>query len=59
MTDRKAKAEPFAGKASWRRPHPEIIRLIRALAVDDAHRDHEAEVAKARSRRNAKDGGAG
>lgn len=38
-------------KAGWRRPAPEIVRLVRALAVDDARRDHEAATEHARRRR--------
>lgn len=32
-------------KARWRRPPPEIVRLVRSLAVDDARRDHDEAIA--------------
>lgn len=42
-----------------RRSAPEIVRLVRALAVDDDRRDHEAEIAEMRRRRRSDDDGAG
>lgn len=39
----------------WRRPAPEIVRLVRALAVDDARHDQRAEIAEMRRRRKSDD----
>ena len=39
-----------SSKAGWRRPAPEIVRLVRSLAVDDARRDHETATKAARRR---------
>lgn len=50
------------GKASSRtkkrpKPPPEILQLVRSLAIDDARRDHEEEMERLRRERKAKDGG--
>jgi len=42
----------------WRLPAPEIARLVRALAVDDARHDHRAEIAEMHRRRKSDDDGA-
>jgi hypothetical protein len=37
-------------KSRWRRPAPEIVQLVRSLAIDDAFRDHDAAMADLRRR---------
>ncbi|MER2250992.1 hypothetical protein ABS772_13815 [Methylorubrum podarium] len=52
--DRKTK---MAQRAGWLKPQPEIVRLVRSLAIDDARRDHEAAIEALRRQRKIDDGG--
>lgn len=53
--DRKTKRPQRAG---WPKPPPEIVRLVRSLAIDDARRDHEAAIGALRRQRKTDDDGA-
>ncbi len=39
---------PALGTRRWPKPPAELVRFVRALAVDDARRDHDASLAAAR-----------
>lgn len=52
--DRKKKKSRRAGLP---KPPPEVVRLVRSLAIDDARRDHEAAIEALRRQRKTDDGG--
>lgn len=45
-------------RAGLLKPPPEIVRLVRSLAIDDARRDHEAAIEALRRQRKTDDDGA-